>query len=68
MTKAVVTTEAIWNKRISAGRVNRWRAPVVDATPPPAVSWRRVKIRYITQPKARPPFFILFGNAVAIWR
>ena len=37
---------------------------IVDATPPPAVSGRRVKIRYITQPKARPPFFVLFGNAV----
>jgi GTP-binding protein len=31
----------------------------------PAVSGRRAKIRYITQPKARPPFFIPFGNAVA---
>ena len=31
----------------------------------PPVSGRWGKIRYITQPKARPPFFILFGNAVA---
>jgi GTPase len=35
-----------------------------DATPPPAVSGRRVKIRTITQPKTRPPFFVLFGNSV----
>ena len=62
--EAIVATDAIWNMRISTGRLNRWLAPVIDATPPPAVSGRRVKIRYITQPKARPPFFVLFGNAV----
>ena len=63
--EAIVATDAIWNTRISTGRLNRWLAPVVDATPPPAVSGRRVKIRYMTQPKARPPFFVLFGNSVA---
>ena len=49
-------------RRISTGRLNRWLAPVIEATPPPAVSGRRVKIRYMTQPKSRPPFFVLFGN------
>jgi GTP-binding protein len=62
--EAVIATHEIWNTRISTGRLNRWLGPVVDATPPPAVSGRRVKIRYITQPKARPPFFVLFGNSV----
>jgi len=62
--EAVVATHEVWNKRVSTGRLNRWLAPVVDATPPPAVAGRRVKIRYITQPKARPPFFVLFGNSV----
>ncbi len=62
--EAVIATHEIWNMRVSTGRLNRWLAPVVDATPPPAVSGRRVKIRYITQPKARPPFFVLFGNSV----
>jgi GTP-binding protein len=62
--EAIVATDAIWNTRISTGRLNRWLKPLVDATPPPAVSGRRVKIRYITQPKARPPFFVLFGNSV----
>jgi GTP-binding protein len=62
--EAIVATDTVWNMRISTGRLNRWLKPVVDATPPPAVSGRRVKIRYITQPKARPPFFVLFGNAV----
>ena len=63
--EAIVATDAIWNTRISTGRLNRWLKPVVDTTPPPAVSGRQVKIRYITQPKARPPFFVLFGNSVA---
>ena len=62
--EAIVATHEIWNVRISTGRLNRWLAPVIDATPPPAVSGRRVKIRYMTQPKARPPLFVLFGNHV----
>ena len=62
--EAAVATHEAWNMRISTGRLNRWLAPAVDATPPPAVSGRRIKIRYITQPKARPPFFVLFGNSV----
>jgi len=63
--EAVIATHEIWNLRISTGRLNRWLAPVVEATPPPAVTGRRVKVRYITQPKARPPFFVLFGNSAA---
>jgi GTP-binding protein len=62
--EAIVATDVVWNTRISTGRLNRWLKPVVDATPPPAVAGRRVKIRYITQPKARPPFFVVFGNSV----
>ncbi|HLH49547.1 MAG TPA: ribosome biogenesis GTPase Der [Roseiarcus sp.] len=63
--EAVIATEQVWSKRIATGRLNRWLAPVVDATPPPAVSGRRIKIRYMTQPKARPPFFVLFGNQLS---
>ena len=62
--EAVIQTHELWNKRVSTGRLNRWLAPVIEATPPPAVSGRRVKIRYMTQPKSRPPFFLLFGNQV----
>ena len=62
--EAVIATHEVWNMRISTGRLNRWLGPAVEATPPPAVSGRRIKIRYITQPKARPPFFVLFGNSL----
>jgi GTP-binding protein len=62
--EAVIQVHELWNKRISTGRLNRWLEPVIEGTPPPAVSGRRVKIRYMTQPKSRPPFFVLFGNQV----
>jgi GTPase len=59
---ATLRAHEIWNKRISTGRLNRWLEKVIEQTPPPAVSGRRIKIRYITQPKARPPYFVVFGN------
>ncbi len=60
--EAVVKVHEVWNKRISTGKLNRWLTATVDATPPPAVSGRRIKLRYMTQPKARPPSFVMFGN------
>lgn len=60
--EAIFKVHEIWNIRISTGRLNRWLAPVIERTPPPAVSGFRIKIRYTTQPKARPPHFVLFGN------
>jgi GTP-binding protein len=52
----------VWSKRVSTSRLNRWLEGALAANPPPAVSGRRIKIRYMTQPKARPPLFGLFGN------
>jgi GTP-binding protein len=60
--EAIVRVHEIWNKRISTARLNRWLAGAIEQTPPPAVSGRRIKIRYMTQLRARPPYFILFGN------
>ena len=40
--------------------LNRWLADVVAAHPPPAVSGRRIRLDYVTQPKSRPPTFALF--------
>jgi GTP-binding protein len=59
---AITRVHEVWNRRISTGKLNRWLTAVVERTPPPAVSGRRIKIRYMTQPKARPPYFVLFGN------
>lgn len=51
-----------WNTRISTAKLNQWLGEAVEANPPPAVSGRRIKIRYMTQIKARPPHFAFFGN------
>ena len=61
---AVLRVHEVWNRRISTAKLNRWLEAVLDHQPPPAVAGRRIKIRYMTQPKARPPFFVLFGNSV----
>ncbi|BBU63122.1 GTPase Der [Methylosinus sp. C49] len=60
--RAILDVHEVWNRRISTARLNRWLESAIDETPPPAVSGRRIKIRYMTQAKARPPHFILFGN------
>jgi GTPase len=52
----------IWSKRVSTGQLNRWLGKVLDQHPPPAVSGRRIKIKYATQAKSRPPTFMLAGN------
>jgi GTP-binding protein len=59
---AVFHVHEIWNKRISTGRLNRWLEAAIEQTPPPAVAGRRIKIRYMTQLRARPPYFVIFGN------
>ena len=60
--QAISDVHVVWNKRIATGRLNRWLSATLEQTPPPAVSGRRIKIRYMTQLRARPPYFILFGN------
>ena len=59
----VLETHKLWNRRISTGRLNRWLEDAVASHPPPALpGGRRVKIRYATQAKARPPTFVLFAS------
>jgi GTPase len=58
----VLAVEARWNRRVPTARLNRWLAGALEANPPPIVKGRRVKIRYMTQAKARPPRFVLFTN------
>jgi GTP-binding protein len=58
--RAVVDIHAIWNRRIATNPLNRWLTGAIAAHPPPAVAGRRLKLNYITQPKARPPSFVLF--------
>lgn len=60
LVRAVQQTHEVWNRRVSTNPLNRWLIETTDQHPPPAVSGRRIKLRYITQPKARPPSFVLF--------
>jgi len=60
--RAVVDAHAVWNRRVGTSALNRWIAEVVASHPPPAVSGRRIRLDYITQPKSRPPSFVLFTS------
>jgi GTP-binding protein len=51
-----------WSRRVSTGELNRWFEQAIDANPPPAPGGKRIKLRYITQVKTRPPSFVVFGN------
>jgi len=57
---AVFNIYDVWNRRVSTADLNRWLAGMTEAHPPPAVEGRRIKIRYMTQVKARPPTFALW--------
>ncbi len=59
---AVRAAHETWNKRVSTGALNRWFEGALERHQPPLVEGRRLKLRYMTQAKARPPTFILFGT------
>lgn len=58
--QAINEAHAVWNKRVPTNALNRWLDRALAAHPPPAVSGRRLKLNYMTQPKARPPSFVIF--------
>tara|TARA_R100000049_G_C1937414_1_gene81322 strand:- start:998 stop:1561 length:564 start_codon:yes stop_codon:yes gene_type:complete len=60
---AVLEVYELWNTRISTARLNRWLEIMLEQHPPPMAKGRRLKIRYMTQVKARPPTFSLFMSA-----
>ncbi|MBM3543881.1 MAG: ribosome biogenesis GTPase Der [Alphaproteobacteria bacterium] len=58
--QSVFAADALWNRRLPTHALNQWLQATVEAHSPPAVSGRRIKLRYITQANARPPTFVLF--------
>lgn len=56
--QAVFDVHEAWNRRIPTSRLNRWLEAVTYHHPPPAVSGRRIRIKYVTQVKSRPPTFV----------
>ena len=59
---AVLAAFDTWNRRVSTAALNRWLEEAVAHHPPPLAAGRRLKLRYITQVKARPPTFALFAS------
>ena len=57
--QAIIDTDKVWNRRISTAKLNRWLEQQQVQHPPPAVSGRRIKLKYMTQVKARPPGFMV---------
>src|SRR3990170_3719152 len=60
--KAAFELREAWSKRVGTGELNRWFADAIEANPPPAPKGKRIKLRYVTQIKTRPPSFVVFGN------
>jgi len=60
--QAVFAIEQKWNSHVSTAKLNRWLGAITESHPPPAVSGRRIKMRYMTQAKIRPPSFIVFST------
>jgi GTPase len=59
---AVRAAHDVWNKRVPTGELNRWFETALENHQPPLVGGRRLKLRYVTQAKARPPTFVVFGT------
>lgn len=59
---AVFEMNEVWNQRVPTNALNRWLEHALERHPPPAISGRRIRLRYMTQVKARPPTFAVFGN------
>ncbi len=62
MMAAVFASEAVWNRRIATNALNRWLAGVIEHHPPPLAAGRRIRLRYMTQVKARPPTFAIWTS------
>jgi GTP-binding protein len=56
---AILKAHAIWNRRITTAQLNRWLTGMLEQHPPPAPQGKRIKLRYMTQAKTRPPGFVV---------
>ena len=63
---SVLAADRAWNTRVPTATLNRFLEGALARHAPPAIHGRRVRIRYMTQPKSRPPTFALFGNQLKV--
>ncbi|KRW95757.1 ribosome biogenesis GTPase Der [Paracoccus sp. MKU1] len=59
---AILKAHEVWNRRIPTARLNQWLGAMTEAHPPPAPGGRRIRLRYITQVKTRPPAFVVMAT------
>jgi GTPase len=59
---AVLKAYEVWNRRVSTASLNRWLSGMLEQHPPPAPGGRRIKMRYATQVKTRPPAFVVMTS------
>lgn len=59
---AILSAHTVWNRRVSTARLNRWLAEMLAQHPPPAPQGRRIKMRYMTQTRTRPPAFVVMTS------
>ncbi|MDG1739535.1 MAG: ribosome biogenesis GTPase Der [Paracoccaceae bacterium] len=59
LNEAIIKAHDVWNRRVSTAQLNRWLIGMVEQHPPPAPGGRRIKLRYMTQAKTRPPGFVV---------
>ncbi|APX88810.1 ribosome biogenesis GTPase Der [Brevirhabdus pacifica] len=57
--EAILKAHEVWNRRVTTATLNRWLIGMLEAHPPPAPGGRRIKLRYMTQAKTRPPGFVV---------
>ncbi|MEL7126274.1 MAG: ribosome biogenesis GTPase Der [Pseudomonadota bacterium] len=56
---AILRAHEVWNRRVPTAALNRWLSGMIEAHPPPAPQGKRIKLRYMTQAKTRPPAFVV---------
>ncbi|MBB3995350.1 GTP-binding protein [Sulfitobacter undariae] len=57
--QAIMRAYEMWNRRVTTAQLNRWLSGMMEAHPPPAPQGKRIKMKYMTQAKTRPPGFVV---------
>jgi len=60
--QAIMRAHEVWNRRATTAQLNRWLTGMLEQHPPPAPGGRRIKMRYATQVKTRPPAFVVMSS------
>jgi GTPase len=60
--QAIMRAHDVWNRRVTTAQLNRWLVGMLEQHPPPAPGGKRIKLRYATQVKTRPPAFVVMTS------